>query len=304
MSRISAPSPFPAHYRARIHRAEVTAVERLGAGMVRIRFGGADLADYPTTGIGDEYVRVFFPDAPHEEPRIPVITSIRGWEYPEGMAPSEMRVYTIRQHTQGEVVIDFVSHEGGVAATWAEAARPGDAVGMNPPCGLYERPDALQSQILIADEPGLPAALRIAEETSATVRTIVLAEVRSPAHRIGTDLAAVDYRWIDRAGNGLHESGVLAALREIDIDDDCYVWVSTEGRVNREIRRYLRHERQLPAANYKCVAYWQERAEARRARLAELGAQFTAEVRAIRERGGDEEAIDDAVEALYESVGL
>lgn len=304
MSRQPASSPFPTEYRARIHRAEVLEAFRIGPGMVRVRLGGADLVDYPTTGVGDEYVRVFFPDAPHEEPRIPVITSLRGWEYPEGTLPSEMRVYTIRSHARGEVIIDFVAHEGGVAATWAEAARPGDAIGINPPCGLYERPEHLLSQILVVDEPGLPAALRIAEETAATVRTLVIAEVRDELNRLETPIEGVKFRWIDGAGNGHHDSKALAALRDIDIDDDTYVWVSTEGRVNREIRRYLRHERQLSGAHYKCVAYWQERAEVRRARLEELGSDFMSQVRTIREGGGDDEAIDDAVEALYESVGL
>ncbi|MFK4789132.1 SIP domain-containing protein [Microbacterium sp. ZW T5_56] len=298
-------SPFPADYVPRIHRAEVLTVERPNEGIIRIRFGGDDLRDYPTTGIGDEYVRMFFPDAPEQEVRLPRITSLRGWEYPEGVEASEMRVYTIRAHRPGEVVVDFVVHDGGIAAAWAEQARPGRAVGINPPCGLYERPEHLRRQILVADEPGLPAALRIAEATAADVATMLVLEVRSPAHRLTAEVEGVQYVWLDGSGNGQADSRLVAALERLAPGDDTYVWVATEGRVNRAARRHLRHERRLPAENYKCVAYWQERAEAWRARYDELGAEFAARVRAIRTADGrDPEEIDDEVEKLYENVGL
>lgn len=297
-------SPFPADYVPRIHRAEVVAVEHPGPGMVRIRFGGEDLRDYPTTGVGDEYVRMFFPDRPADDVRMPRITSLRGWEYPEGVQPSEMRVYTIRSHRQGEVTVDFVVHDGGIAATWAQEAEPGRAVGINPPCALYERPETLTRQILIADEPGLPAALRIAELTAGAVDTVLLFEVRGPDYRLTADVPGVEYRWLDGSGNGHGESRVLDTLRDLAPRDDTYVWVSTEGRLNRAVRRYLRHEQKLPADNYKCVAYWQERAEAWRARFDEMGTEFASKLQAVRAEGRDQEEIVDAIEELYERAGL
>lgn len=298
-------SPFPASYVPRIHRAEVVDVRRLGPGMVRVVFGGDDLVDYPTTGTGDEYVRMFFPDTPDDEVRLPFITSLRGWDYTEGVEPSEMRVYTIRAHRAGQVDVDFVVHEGGIAAAWALQARPGQAVGINPPCGLYERPDELKRQILVADEPGLPAALRLAEETPGDVETVLLLEVGGAERRLLADAPGVEYRWLDGSGNGHADSRVLDALRELNPDASTYVWVSTEGRLNRAVRKYLRHEQQLPAANYKCVAYWQERAEAWRARLDALGPAFTERVQALRsDADRDSEEVADAVEALYESAGL
>ncbi|MBQ0825920.1 siderophore-interacting protein [Streptomyces tagetis] len=296
---------LPTDYVPRIHRAEVLGVERSGPGMVRVRFGGTDLRDYPTTGIGDEYVRMFFPDRPDEEVRLPRITTVRGWEYADGVEPSAMRVYTVRGHAPGEITVDFVVHDGGVAAAWAQQARPGQAVGVNPPCGLYERPDALTRQILVADEPGLPAALRLAELTADEVETVLLLEVRGADHRIRADVGNVEYIWLDGSGNGNGESRILDALRELAPGDDTYVWVSTEGRLNRAARRYLRHERKLPAHHYKCVAYWQDRAEVWRSRYEELGPEFASKVRAVRSAADrDPEEIADEMENLYESAGL
>ena len=91
-------SPLPATYEPRIHRAEVTDAQRLGPGMVRVSFGGADLRDFPTTGVGDEYVRLFFPEDPDEVPGLPHMSG-NGWDFAEGVKPSEARVYTIRRHS-------------------------------------------------------------------------------------------------------------------------------------------------------------------------------------------------------------
>ena len=278
MTEDLADAALPAGYVARIHRAEVLETQCPGPGMIRVRFGGPDLRDYPTTGIGDEYVRMFFPSRPGTEVSLPHITSLRGWEYPDDVEPAPMRVYTIRAHAPGEVLVDFVVHEGGVAAAWAQRAQPGQAVGINPPCGIYGRPETLTRQILVADEPGMPAALRLAELTADTVRTLLLLEVRSTAHRLLADTDDVEYRWLDGTGNGHGASGVLDALRELAPGDDTYVWVSTEGRTNRAVRRYLRREVGLPADHYTCGAYWQE--------------------------NRDPEEIDAAVENLYEDVGL
>ena len=139
-------------YAPRIHAAEVTGVRRLGPGMVRVSLGGDDMHDYPTTGVGGEYVRLFFPDRPDGEVRMPFLAD-RGWDFPEGVEPAPMRTYTIRAHRAGEVDIDFVVHEGGLAADWALQARPGQRLALNPPQSLFVRPEGTRRQLLVADEP-------------------------------------------------------------------------------------------------------------------------------------------------------
>ena len=42
-------------------------MQRLGPGMVRVVFGGDDMHDYPTTGVGDEFVQLRFPEHPGDE---------------------------------------------------------------------------------------------------------------------------------------------------------------------------------------------------------------------------------------------
>lgn len=293
-------------YVPRIHAAEVTGVRRVGPGMVRIRLGGPDMRDYPTTGVGDEYVRVFFPDEPDSEVRMPFVAD-RGWDYPEGVEPSQMRTYTIRAHRVGEVDIDFVVHEGGIAAEWALQATPGQRVALNPPQKLLARPEGARRQLLIADEPALPAALRIAELTGREVETVVLIEIRGRENELYAELEGEDptvYRWLRGTGNGITPSQLVDTLRRERIEQDTYVWVAGEARLTRQARSYLRHELGLPADAYKCVGYWTDKAEQWRDRYDALGEEFHERIRALYASEQDSEEVVDEVQRLYEAVGL
>ncbi|GMA36002.1 siderophore-interacting protein [Demequina litorisediminis] len=132
----------------RIHRAVVTGVERLTPGMMRVAFGGEGLADFTSSGVGDEYFRLFFPHEGETEPALPTPTDDGYWEYPEDVDPAPLRTYTVRawDEASGILTVDFVVHQGGVAAAWALAARPGDVVGVNTPTALYAAPEDIEWQ--------------------------------------------------------------------------------------------------------------------------------------------------------------
>ncbi|BAU94525.1 siderophore-iron utilization protein [Corynebacterium suranareeae] len=295
---------LPDDYEPRVHRAIVTSVRKLGQGMIRITLGGPDMHDYPTTGIGDEYVRLFFPDHPDEPVRLPFVTD-RGWDYAEGVEPSQMRTYTVRKHRSGEIDVDFVEHEGGIASAWALQAQEGQELGINPPKEIYLRPVGARRQVLFADEPALPAALRIAELTASEIDTELIIEVRGAGYQLLADIPGVSYTWLRRTGNGLAPSGLVSALERTDIDDDTYVWVAAETRVTRQARKYLRHERKLSSEMYKTMGYWTDNAEEWRARYEELGEEFHAKLRELwADQDRDPEEITDETQRLYESVGL
>lgn len=296
----------PGGYEPRIHLAVVAGARRVGPGMMRITFGGADMVDFPTTGIGDEYVRLFFPDSPDEAVRLPFVTD-RGWDFADGDEPSAMRTYTIRKHRAGEVDIDFVDHDGGIAAAWALQARPGQQVGIHPPRSLYEPPAWAKRQLVVADEPALPAALRLAELTATEVPTTLILEVRGAGYQLLPEVTPehdVHIVWLRGTGNGNAPSELVSAVRRAEIDADTYVWVASETRITREVRTYLRGERALPADAYKIVGYWTDRAEEWRERYDGLGEEFHARVHALYDSDRDTEEIVDEVQQLYEAVGL
>lgn len=292
----------------RIYHAEVLETRRLTPGMMRIVLGGEDLAGFATTGVGDEYIRLFLPEPGRREPVYPEATE-DSWTYPDGVEPSPMRTYTIRSvdPDAGRVTVDFVCHPGGVAAEWALAARPGDPVGFNTPTGLYELPAGATWQLLLADATGLPAAARLIEDAPAGIATRAVLEVSGAGdeQRIAAPVGA-EVAWL-HGGNGLGPSQLAEVLRGTTLPEGPgYVWVAGETRVTRDTRKYLRRELGLPATAFKVIGYWTDQAEEWRARFDAQGPEFRNWLEQLwdQEQHRDVEDIIDEVDEAYAARGL
>lgn len=246
----------------KIHRGIVTGTTPISASLTRVTLGGPDIADFLSTGIGDEYVRVFFP---HGEDRTNVSLPIPQddwWVTPEGAPDAPMRTYTISgvRPQVSEVDIDFVLHTSGVAGPWAAGAAPGDVLGLNSPSGLYSPPHDTTWQVLVCDLTGIPAALRILRGVPKTIRTRVIIEIADDNDRIEFTVAeGVEIRWVI-GGNG-HGPSKLAEIVRSVVDDrlplaEGYIWVAGETVALRDVRKYLRKELALPATRFKVVGYW------------------------------------------------
>ncbi|WP_240665936.1 siderophore-interacting protein [Agromyces sp. LHK192] len=291
----------------RIHRLEVVETQRLTPGMLRIVFGGDGVAQFESTGVGDEYFRLFLPLEGQDVPNLPNATEDGYWEFPDGVEPSEVRTYTVRgwDASAGLLTVDFVVHEGGVAAAWALRAKVGDVIGANSPRGLYEPADGITWQLLVADATGLPAALRLAESAPEGVRTRVVIEVADDRDEQRPALPAhVDLAWV-HGGNGHGPTRIEEIVRAADFPDEPgYVWVAGETKATRGVRKHLRHELGLPANAYKVVGYWTEKAEAWRDAYDALPEDVLARLQAMWSEDRDEEEITDEYEATLEAHGL
>lgn len=291
----------------RVHRIEVESVEQLTPGMVRIVFIGDGLGGFVSSGVGDEYLRLFLPASGHEEPTLPVPTDDGYWEFPPGTT-TEVRTYTVRRWDGvfGRLVIDFVVHEGGIAATWALGAKPGHVVGVNTPRGLYDPPADIVWQLLVADATGVPAALRLAEQAPTGVRTRVVLEIADAADEQHIDVpAGVELTWV-HGGNGHGPSRIedIVTASEFPLERG-YVWVAGEARVTRGVRKHLRHVLKLPSTDYKVVGYWTANAEQWTERFEALPDDVR---QRLHEMWDDEsraaEEVEDEYEATLESYGL
>ena len=245
-----------------IHRGIVSKTTPLTPTLVRITLGGEGVSEFLSTGIGDEYVRVFFPHG--EDPTDVSLPVPAGdwWETPEGAPVAPMRTYTISgvRPDVDELDIDFVIHQAGVAGPWAARAEPGHVVGFNSPTGLYSPPPGITWQVLVADLTGLPAVARIASDAPEHVRTRIVLEVPDEADRIAFDCGAhVEVTWVT-GGNGHGPSALGQLVRRIVDErlplDEGYVWVAGETVALRDVRKYLRRELGLPATRFKVVGYW------------------------------------------------
>jgi NADPH-dependent ferric siderophore reductase len=287
-----------------LHVAEVTRTIRLTPGMVRVTFGGEELAEFRTTGIGDEFVRVHFP-APDGALHLPRIDEDGVWHYPEGVE-GHVEPYTIRRHdaVNHEVDIDLVVHGHGRAGAWAAAAAPGDRVAFGDPRGLYEPPSGATDQIFVTDATGIPALARLSEQLAPGVRAVAAVEIAEESHRIDIGAPNLSVRWIVGRGNGVAPSAITEALRALPITDDCYVWVAGEAGELRSARRHLRHERGLAADRYAVIGYWRDRQEEWLERYDGLDDETVAALRAIWESDDDEELRRDRYDEHLTRLGL
>jgi NADPH-dependent ferric siderophore reductase len=291
----------------RIHRAEVLSVTDLVPGLRRFVLGGPGLADFETSGVGDEYLRIFLPDEPTGEPRMPFPVGDGGWDWPEGVAPSPLRTYTVRawDAERHELTVDVVLHDGGLAAEWARRAQVGAVVAVNSPTGMYDAPADLEWQILVTDLTGLPAATRILQQADPRVRSTLIVEAPSAAQRFADEIpAGVDVTWVT-GGNGTAPSRVEQLVRGLTWPEGVgYLWVVGEPRVLRAVRKHVRHELGRPASSYKIVAYWTENAEDWNARWAALDQDVRDELIALWDTDRPEEEIEDEYQARLAELGL
>lgn len=293
-----------------VFRGVVTRVEDLSPSLRRIVFGGPEVAHSATgfvsSGSPDEYLRVIVPPPGEAEPALPEVTD--GVLDYGSIDLDRLRTYTVRSHdaAAGEVTIDFVLHAHGVVTTWARSAVPGDVVGLNRPTGMYDAPDDLAWQVLVADCAALPALARIIEQTPASVRNRVVVEVPGEEHQV--DLPAhplTELTWI-HGGNGHGPSRLEEVVRSLPRPDASggYVWVAGETRVLRGVRRYLRRELGLPASRYRAVGYWTEDAEAWNERYDALDDTTRRSLEAMWTQDRHEEDIEAEYDDRLTALGL
>ncbi|WP_194943822.1 siderophore-interacting protein [Glutamicibacter halophytocola] len=289
-----------------IFEATVQSTHHLSPTLKRLRFG---VHGFTSTGIGDEYVRLFFPHTKDRNLLSLPVADGDSWRTVEGQPDAPMRTYTIREAGDGWIEIDFVVHDGGIAAAWALDAQVGDRIGLNSPTGLYECPPDATSQVLICDLTGLPAAVRIAELSDARMRTELVVEIPDDSSRL--DLSHVPQlvvQWIV-AGNGVAPSVLPQVARKaveqlVDGEPRPYVWVAGQSAALREIRKMLHRELRWPNTQYKVIGYWVEQAEKWRERWDALDASTKSSLDALWDSFEDKDEALIAYESELARLGL
>lgn len=210
--------------------------ERLTPHMQRIVLGGPDLHDFASAS-PDDHIKLFFPTP----------------------AGDEMRDYTPRRFDReaGELVIDFVVHDGGPATEWAKRAAPGDTLATGGPRGSRVISGPIRDWLFVGDDSALPAIGRFVEELPAGHRARVLVSVPDAADAQAWDSRAeVQAQWLARdGGDAADPAPLLEALGRLDIAPDCFVWAAAEGGVGRRMRAHLLERGHSPKW-MKIAGYW------------------------------------------------
>lgn len=284
-------------------RAEVLRTARVTPHMIRVTLGGPELREYRASGEPDEYCKVLFPRPGEAEPIIPA----EHGHVSEGTDTAPRRNYTIRRldRSAAELDIDFVAHEGGVAASWARRASPGDRVALTAAGGKFRLPPDGHWLALLGDATALPAIGRILEALEPGRRAVVVGVVEDAAEEQALESSGdVTVLWVHadlaKAGKAL----VAAAQALRTPDGPGFIWVSGESEAARTIRKYLRHELGLPSGSYQTMGYWRHRREDWDVRYRRVAQDIEPRIEAADKAIVDDEEFFDELDKIYDEAGL
>jgi NADPH-dependent ferric siderophore reductase len=264
VSAEAAESPFA------LLRAEVTSVVQLTANVVRMTFGGPELAKMASGGL-DQRIKLVLPLPGQDRPVF--AGGERDYQalrtLPEDVRPI-LRSYTVRAHrpARAEFDVDFVLHGvSGPGSMFAMGAKPGDEVAVyvpNAACSYHRRGgvefrlERVQERVvLLGDETALPAIGSILETLPADVRVDVAVEIPELADvQDLTTRAQLALRWFPR-GAQAPGSALVDGIRGLRLPAvEPYVWLAGEAGLVKNVRRYLVRERGISKRAITFMGYW------------------------------------------------
>lgn len=242
-------------------------VVRVTEDLVRFTLTGPELYDF-VSGSPADHLKVFFPDPATGELSWPKLPGTDG--HTAGTGATFARDYTpleFRPGAEPELDIETVLHGdgdgyGGVASGWAARAKIGDQLGVIGPRGSRLAPDGIKHFVIVADESALPVTRMWLREMRGVKVTALIFVAADPTTKYfdandgGSDLIADpahEILWF--VGPGA-DSEALAALKEIEVDEESYFFLAGEAGALVPMRRYLRRELELPKEQVRVTGYW------------------------------------------------
>jgi NADPH-dependent ferric siderophore reductase len=237
-----------------VRHLTVGAVRPLTSRLVRITLTGPDLAGFAAEGPAD-HVKLLFPDPATGEIATPFA--------PDGSRVPPTGPVIARDYTPlafradagdgGELDVDFVLHgDEGPASAWAARAQVGDPLAVAGPRGSHLVPDGLEHLVLVVDETAFPAAARWLRLAPPAVTATVLLMTDDPAQAEYLE-PSIGPRQVPTTATTDPET----ALRALGpIAPTTLVVLAGEATALVPLRRYLRRDLGLPAAQVDASGYW------------------------------------------------
>ncbi|MEU6173505.1 siderophore-interacting protein [Streptantibioticus parmotrematis] len=245
-----------------VFRASVLRTERLTPHMIRVVLGGG-LDGFTAGTYTDHYVKLIFPQDGTTLPEPFDLRRVRE-ELPREQWP-RTRTYTVRHWDTdaGELTVDFVHHgDEGIAGPWAANARPGDELLFSGPGGAYAPDPTAAWHLLAGDESALPAIAAAVERLPEDAVAHVFVEVADEREEQKLQApSGVRITWLHRGARPIGEA-LVGAVRALPFPAGTpQVFVHGEANFVKELRRYLRVERQIERELLSVSGYWRTGAD-------------------------------------------
>ncbi|RLV57242.1 siderophore-interacting protein [Aeromicrobium phragmitis] len=213
---------------------------------------GGRLPEFRSDGF-DDHVKLLVPIEGSERPPLPIQGPDR-LEWGAAGGRPIAKDYTPRRYdpTTLELDLDFVRHGDGFAAEWAERVTPGDPAWIVGPTRSLLLPQGQDWMLVAGDETALPAIGRLLEEWPEGWRGQVVVELTDAAHT--QDLAqppGVEIQW------AVGPEAWIEAVRKLDWwPGEAFCWVAGETRTIRQVRDFLKNERDVARDCLDVTGYW------------------------------------------------
>jgi NADPH-dependent ferric siderophore reductase len=170
-----------------------------------------------------------------------------------GKGTQHGRAYTVRERLGGRLVIDMAFH-GGLCASWARRARPGDQAEVSGPRKGLKLSWPSDEVLLGADETGLPAVACILANLPRHTRGAVCLEVPDESDIQPIEAPpAIAIRFLSRK-TATPGHLLTQAMREARVSGATAVWVAAERTAALELREHF--EAMLPRRRVQTSGYW------------------------------------------------
>lgn len=266
--------------------------------MMSVYVGG--LTDWQTTGVPDEYVQVAFWDSTGRQ---------------------QIRIYSVAEVIEAgperQIRLDVVLHDAGVGSTWSTTCRPGDRIAISDPAHFSTSTTQANWQLLVCDLTALPAALRRVNELGFDATAELHVVLTDPADEVPVNLPAnVTVSWQVVPGYEDLAPAMASAVSRVLMpladsatgqlgSENRYVWVAGEAGASRAVRRFLRRDLGWEHDAFLACGYWQVDAAEKNKRYIEVADEVARRSRVARAAAaGDEGAYQDALDDIFDSVGL
>ena len=245
---------YPQRVRNELRFRELTVlrVERIGSAFQRVVLGGEALEGFVSQGF-DDHTKLFFPAA--GAAFTPPEVTDEGINWGDGVRPATRDYTPLYDAGRHELAYDFFIHDGGIASSWALAAKTGDKLVIGGPRGSLVVPEDYAYQLYVCDESGMPALRRRLETLSKlAVKPQVSALVSVRDNACQDYLAHLDGFNIEWLAHD--EQAVDARLAQMQIPaDDYFIWITGEGKVVKNLSRRFEAEQYDPQ-RVRAAAYW------------------------------------------------
>ena len=213
--------------------------EQITTNMHRVTLGGEGMRNFPLDYAGG-YVKFRFFNSELEKP----IT----------------RTYSIRNQRENEIDVDFVLHgeNGGPASRWAISCKAGDNILVGGPGPKTMLNHDMDWFLLIGDMTALPAiSVNLQQLPPNAIGYIVIEIIDESDIQLLTIPEKMEIKWLVNHNPGEEPNLLVNYVRNLTwLDGKVSAWAACEFSSMRNLRDYLRNERQLSKENLYVSSYW------------------------------------------------